>query len=100
MRIGDKVKVLGKGNGIIRYIGFPLFKPDVWFGIELEDCNGNNNGTIDNITYFKCQDKYGFFVQVSSLQEITKDDDSRNDMTILKENKEENKEENKKKTKY
>ena len=68
--ISDKIKVIGKGNGIIRYIGFPLLKPCVWYGIELEDSNKNNNGTIDNISYFKCQDKHGFFVQVTSLQGV------------------------------
>jgi len=66
--VGDKVKVLGKGDGTIRYIGTPKFKPGIWYGIELESPNGKNNGTVDKHQYFQCTDKHGSFVQVESLQ--------------------------------
>jgi len=66
--VGDKIKVTGKCNGIIRYIGYPLFKSGLWYGIELNEPIGNNNGTIDKIQYFKCQDNYGFFTQIVNLQ--------------------------------
>jgi len=66
--VGDKIKVLGKGDATIRYIGTPLFKPGVWYGVELEKPDGKNNGTVDNHQYFQCKDKHGSFIQVQSLQ--------------------------------
>jgi len=66
--VGDKVRILGKEDATIRYIGTPLFKPGIWYGVEFEKPDGKNNGTVNNHQYFQCKDKYGSFVQAQSIQ--------------------------------
>eukprot|EP01084_Bolivina_argentea_P166325 288779_1 len=58
-----------KCKGIIRFIGNTLFKPDIiWYGIQLEDPKGKNNGCIDGVQYFQCQNNYGLFVQSNRIE--------------------------------
>eukprot|EP01084_Bolivina_argentea_P298689 514756_1 len=64
--VGDKIYCTKtKCNGIIRFIGIPysVKKKGIYYGIELEQEKGKNNGTIKRRTYFKCKEKCGIFVE-------------------------------------
>eukprot|EP01084_Bolivina_argentea_P000221 423_1 len=68
--IGDRVK-LKKGNninvGVVRFIGEIAGKHGIFYGIELDNKKGKNNGTINKIQYFKCKQNNGLFVKKISI---------------------------------
>ncbi|KAK3266326.1 hypothetical protein CYMTET_25050 [Cymbomonas tetramitiformis] len=69
-QLGDKV-VVGKNRrleGMIRYFGEVIFAPGDWVGIELEQPEGRNDGSVQGITYFTCPPNCGLFVRASILQ--------------------------------
>jgi len=60
-----------KCRGVIRYIGPTNFKADfIWYGIQLEEANGKNNGSVDGINYFQCAPKLGLFVKDGKIEII------------------------------
>ncbi|KAK4337402.1 hypothetical protein RND71_043349 [Anisodus tanguticus] len=69
-KVGDYVyidSISGTKYGIIRYLGYTEFAPGYWFGIELSEPTGKNNGTIKGKTYFTCNDLHGIFTQSSKI---------------------------------
>jgi len=67
-RIGQKVVVIrnmGKlENATIRFIGETKFYSGVtWFGVELENPTGKNNGSVHGHRYFRCAMNHGLFVR-------------------------------------
>ncbi|CAF1316845.1 unnamed protein product [Rotaria sordida] len=57
-------------SGTIRFIGEMSIKTGIWYGIELDEPVGKNNGSLDGHIYFKCQDKHGIFVRRDKIQLI------------------------------
>ncbi|CAF3940139.1 unnamed protein product [Rotaria sordida] len=57
-------------SGTIRFIGEMSIKTGIWYGIELDEQVGKNNGSLDGHIYFKCQDKHGIFVRRDKIQLI------------------------------
>merc|ERR1712154_359821 len=68
--VGDIVKVKKNGcHGIVRFIGETQFKPGIiWYGIQLEEKKGKNNGIVDGVRYFLCDAKYGMFVKETQIE--------------------------------
>lgn len=68
--VGDIVSVTKYAcHGIVRFIGQTKFKGDaIWYGVQLEDAVGKNNGTIKGHTYFRCEPKYGIFVHQDQVE--------------------------------
>jgi len=56
--VGDRVK-LKKDNlvGVVRFIGEIKGKKGVFYGVELDEAKGKNNGSVNKIPYFKCEKK-------------------------------------------
>lgn len=70
--IGDRVLVDGK-LGIVRYAGVTEFCDGWWYGIELEECVGINDGSVRGKRYFDLQEKqgdYGIFAQLENIRKI------------------------------
>ena len=66
--VGSKVHVTKVDcTGIIRYIGEPEFKSGIWYGIQLEEAKGKNNGTVKGRSYFECKGKFGSFVKANGF---------------------------------
>lgn len=63
IRLGCKVFLSDKKSGIVRFIGMTKFASGIWYGIELNRPLGKNNGTVQGVTYFKCPNNHGVFVQ-------------------------------------
>ncbi|KAL5234768.1 hypothetical protein ACI65C_002178 [Semiaphis heraclei] len=70
LKIGDRVIISsGQGSklGVLRYRGATQFAPGEWCGIELDDPLGKNNGTVEGIKYFECEDKFGLFTPIAKV---------------------------------
>ncbi|OAF71157.1 hypothetical protein A3Q56_01078 [Intoshia linei] len=68
--VGDYVNVNERGKGLVRYIGETNFRDGVWFGIELDEPKGKNNGSVLDRTYFVCNDNHGLFTSLSNLKKV------------------------------
>ncbi|KAF5399461.1 hypothetical protein PHET_07008, partial [Paragonimus heterotremus] len=69
-QLGDRVLVSGQRRGTIRFIGPTHFAPGTWYGVELEQAIGKNNGSIGGIFYFECPADHGVFAPISKLQRL------------------------------
>ncbi|ETO26832.1 hypothetical protein RFI_10305 [Reticulomyxa filosa] len=80
--VGSRVNITAKkAHGVVRYIGhvsfdevsllfFFFFDLGLWIGVELDEANGENNGTIKERSYFKCKDSHGIFVRSDAIEII------------------------------
>ncbi|RLV95405.1 hypothetical protein JA1_001065 [Spathaspora sp. JA1] len=66
-KIGSPV-LIKNTPGVIKFIGPTEFAPGTWYGIELSQPNGKNNGTIDNVSYFQCKPNHGIFIRENMLR--------------------------------
>lgn len=66
-KINDRVWVNGSKAGCIAFIGETQFKEGVWAGIVLDTNDGKNNGTVNNVTYFKTEENRGVFCRLNKL---------------------------------
>lgn len=74
IKVGDFVEILSTTEdrriGQVRFLGYTEFASGQWAGIELVDCTGRNDGTVQGVRYFTCEDKYGVFVRRESIRKI------------------------------
>lgn len=68
-QIGDRVRLDNK-IGTLAYVGHTKFAPGEWIGVILENPEGKNNGTVQGVAYFKCDDNHGIFCKSSKLERI------------------------------
>uniref|UniRef100_A0A7S0U557 Serine/threonine-protein phosphatase n=2 Tax=Hemiselmis andersenii TaxID=464988 RepID=A0A7S0U557_HEMAN len=61
--VGQKVVILGKRKGTVRFIGSTAFGPGEWVGIELEKPTGSHDGGVNGQRYFSCPAGHGVYVQ-------------------------------------
>jgi len=60
-----------QGKGVLRFKGPTSFMTSGrWFGIELYEKNGKNDGSVDGIVYFTCEMGYGVFVRPSQIKGV------------------------------
>lgn len=78
LKLGDRVVIAGQKVGTLRFCGKTEFASGQWAGIELDEPEGKNNGSVGKIQYFKCAPKYGIF---APLSKITKAKDRRKNIT-------------------
>ncbi|GAV50285.1 hypothetical protein ZYGR_0U01410 [Zygosaccharomyces rouxii] len=69
--IGDKVDVNGH-HGVVKYIGHTQFAEGVWYGIELDEPVGRNDGSVQGKRYFDLEKKglCGIFAKLQSIKII------------------------------
>jgi CAP-Gly domain-containing linker protein 3/4 len=70
--IGDRVMLVDRRKGMIRYSGETQFAPGHWFGIELEKPLGKNDGSVNGIRYFHCPPNFGLFANPSRIMMFLK----------------------------
>ncbi|KAM4867496.1 CAP-Gly domain-containing linker protein 4 isoform 2-T4 [Thomomys bottae] len=68
LKLGDRVIIAGQKIGTLRFCGPTEFASGQWAGIELDEPEGKNNGSVGKVQYFKCAPKYGI---MSSKKENT-----------------------------
>ncbi|NWI08713.1 CE350 protein, partial [Crypturellus soui] len=74
--IGDRVLVSKVQPGTLRFKGLTEFAKGIWAGVELDEPEGNNNGTYDGIKYFDCKEKHGIFAPPQKISHIPESIDS------------------------
>ncbi|KAM8931647.1 CAP-Gly domain-containing linker protein 4 isoform 2-T2 [Lycaon pictus] len=67
LKLGDRVVIAGQKVGTLRFCGTTEFASGQWAGIELDEPEGKNNGSVGKIQYFKCAPKYGIFAPLSKI---------------------------------
>lgn len=82
--LDDRVMVSGKKSGVVRYIGETRFAPGIWYGIELDQPFGKNDGSVDGFEYFSCPTNHGVFAPPSRIQRILKGQILKTDRTTLR----------------
>ncbi|CDH10177.1 uncharacterized protein ZBAI_01962 [Zygosaccharomyces bailii ISA1307] len=90
ININDKVLVNGH-YGLVKFVGNTEFADGIWYGIELDDCLGRNDGSVNGKQYFEMKKKgqYGIFCRLSSLKlvdEKFRQDDFLEESDVLEEN--------------
>eukprot|EP00041_Stephanoeca_diplocostata_P031894 m.1004042 g.1004042 ORF g.1004042 m.1004042 type:complete len:1187 (+) comp24047_c0_seq1:242-3802(+) len=65
--VGSRVDVVGYGPGTLRYYGRHAYLPGFRCGVELDEPNGRNNGTVEGYYYFWCSDNFGVLVDVRKV---------------------------------
>jgi dynactin 1 len=61
--VGQKVVILGKRKGTVRFLGPTAFGPGEWVGIELDKPTGSHDGGANGQRYFTCPPGHGVYVQ-------------------------------------
>uniref|UniRef100_A0A4X1TJM4 CAP-Gly domain containing linker protein family member 4 n=1 Tax=Sus scrofa TaxID=9823 RepID=A0A4X1TJM4_PIG len=67
LKLGDRVVIAGQKVGTLRFCGTTEFANGQWAGIELDEPEGKNNGSVGKVQYFKCAPKYGIFAPLSKI---------------------------------
>ncbi|CAH1243559.1 CLIP3 [Branchiostoma lanceolatum] len=67
LKLGERVIIGGVKMGTLRFCGTTEFASGVWAGIELDEPEGKNDGSIGGIYYFKCAPKHGIFAPLSKI---------------------------------
>ena len=69
-RIGDRVFVNKRRQGVLRFFGKTEFQSGLWAGVELDESVGKNDGSLGNYRYFACKANFGVFCAASKLSHI------------------------------
>ncbi|KAK0132561.1 CAP-Gly domain-containing linker protein 4 [Merluccius polli] len=71
IRLGDRVVIAGQKVGTLRFCGSTEFSGGLWAGIELDQAEGKNDGSVAGVQYFTCQNKHGIFAPLSKISKPT-----------------------------
>jgi dynactin complex subunit len=67
--IGDRVYLLSNmTQGIVRFSGPTEFAGGHWIGVELDESNGKNDGSVQEVRYFECKEGHGIFVRAAQVK--------------------------------
>jgi dynactin 1 len=58
------------GRGLVRFYGPTSFSSGKWVGVELNEPNGKNDGTVQGIKYFTCKPNHGMFIRPSQVKVV------------------------------
>ncbi|XP_065890295.1 CAP-Gly domain-containing linker protein 3-like isoform X2 [Dysidea avara] len=70
IEVGDRVTVGGSLVGTVRFAGVTKFAPGLYLGVELDQPQGKNDGSVDGTRYFTCKPNYGLFTPPSKVKRL------------------------------
>ncbi|NXI87227.1 CLIP4 protein, partial [Rhipidura dahli] len=71
LKLGDRVVISGQKVGTLRFCGTTEFASGQWAGVELDEPEGKNNGSVGKVQYFKCAPKRGIFAPLSKISKAS-----------------------------
>ncbi|XP_074845929.1 CAP-Gly domain-containing linker protein 4 [Carettochelys insculpta] len=71
LKLGDRVIIAGQKVGTLRFCGTTEFASGQWAGVELDDPEGKNDGSVGKVQYFKCAPKCGIFAPLSKISKAS-----------------------------
>ncbi|NWH34981.1 CLIP4 protein, partial [Chloropsis hardwickii] len=71
LKLGDRVVIAGQKIGTLRFCGTTEFASGQWAGVELDEPEGKNNGSVGKVQYFKCAPKCGIFAPLSKISKAS-----------------------------
>ncbi|NXQ45373.1 CLIP4 protein, partial [Catharus fuscescens] len=71
LKLGDRVVIAGQKVGTLRFCGTTEFASGQWAGVELDEPEGKNNGSVGKVQYFKCAPKCGIFAPLSKISKAS-----------------------------
>jgi len=66
LKVNDRV-VVGSKLGTLRFCGTTEFSTGIWAGVELDNAEGKNDGTVKGMRYFQCAPGHGIFVAARAV---------------------------------
>lgn len=72
-QLGDRVLIGGKEPGTLLFKGPTKFASGNWIGVELDEPEGTNDGTLKGIAYFTCKPNYGIFAPEDKIAHLPED---------------------------
>ncbi|CAL8354069.1 unnamed protein product [Lota lota] len=67
LKLGDRVLLDDMKPGTLRFCGTTEFASGQWVGVELDQPEGKNDGSVGGVRYFICPPKLGIFAPVSKI---------------------------------
>lgn len=67
LQLGARVAVAA-GEGTVRFVGQTSFAPGKWVGVELDEANGKNDGSVAGSRYFSTAPLRGMFVKPGQVR--------------------------------
>ncbi|XP_058256090.1 CAP-Gly domain-containing linker protein 4 isoform X3 [Hemibagrus wyckioides] len=71
IHLGDKVVIAGQKVGTLRFCGSTEFAGGLWAGVELQQPEGKNDGSVAGVHYFTCRMKHGIFAPLSKISKFS-----------------------------
>lgn len=69
IEVGDEIiHTVTGGSGIVKFSGPTEFAGGHWIGVELDEPNGKNDGSVMDVRYFECREGHGIFVRAGQLK--------------------------------
>ena len=56
--------------GTLEFCGTVNFAGGTWAGVELDEAEGKNDGTVNGITYFNCEPGFGVLVPTNKIEKV------------------------------
>jgi dynactin 1 len=69
-QVGQIIQLADGQLATVRYVGQTGFAPGDWIGVELEDLNGKNDGSVKGERYFDCEMGRGMFLRETAITAI------------------------------
>lgn len=67
LKLGERVLLDNSKVGTLRFCGPTEFASGLWVGVELDEPEGKNDGSVGGVRYFICPPKLGIFTPVSKI---------------------------------
>ncbi|XP_005995066.1 CAP-Gly domain-containing linker protein 4 isoform X1 [Latimeria chalumnae] len=71
LKLGDRVIIAGQKVGTLRFCGTTEFASGQWAGIDLDEAEGKNDGSVGGVQYFNCPPKQGIFAPLSKISKAS-----------------------------
>jgi dynactin 1 len=67
---GQTVELKDGRVALVRFFGPTLFSDGNWVGVELEDDSGKNDGSVQGVRYFGCDEGRGMFLRITGISRV------------------------------